>query len=110
MSDEIKHYGVKGMKWGKRSKRDGMSRSDYSKSQVSSAIAESGGSKGKTIGKTAAKRAGQAVALRLGLNAVASISPPAIQTGLMVVDKMAISYVAASTVYDVARVGLHTDD
>lgn len=102
---ELVHYGVKGMKWGRR-----QASKDNNKSQVKSAISESGGSKGKTAGKTVAKRAAQVAMLRVGGNLVSQVAPPQLRVGISIVKNVGTVAIGAAAVRDSVAIAKYKED
>lgn len=100
---ELMHYGVKGMKWGRRKK-------DNNRAQVKSAIGESGGSKGKTAGKTLAKRTGQAVALQFGGTLLANIAPAPLYGSIVLVKNLGTVAIGAAAVRDSVAIAKYKED
>lgn len=100
---ELVHYGVKGMKWGKRNKSD-------NQSQVKTAIGESGGSKGKTAGKTVAKRAAQVTMLRVGGNLISAVAPAKLRVGITIAKNLGTVAIGAAAVRDSVAIAKYKED
>lgn len=81
-SNELQHFGVKGMKWGKTKAAGGPTGKEVRKAAAVDRISRSGGSKGKAALKEYGKMMAKSVALGLGAQLVGQISgSPAVAKG-----------------------------